>query len=94
MKLKGFINKKSGGEAKKCAKGKLRFDGLSRGPGVWAAEGFEAKIGPSQAGFRRFRRRISGYLARNRRKIDRCGQFAADVPSAAQASSQQLMENI
>ena len=26
-------------------------------------------------------------MARNRRKIDRCGQFAADVPSAAQAPS-------
>ena len=56
--------------------------------GAWAAEGVEAKIGPSEASFSRFRRRISRYLARKRRKIDRCGQFAREVPSAAQAPSE------
>ena len=53
--------------------------------GVWAVEGVEAKIGPSEDSFCRFRRPISGYWVRKRRKIDRCGQFAADVSSAAQA---------
>ena len=57
--------------------------------GAWAAERAEAKIGPSEDSFRRFRRRISGYLPRKRRKMDRCGQFAAGVVSAAQAPSHQ-----
>ena len=57
------------------------------GLGVWPAEGVEAKSGPSEDSFCRFRRRISRYLARKRRKIDRCGHFAADASSAAQTPS-------